>query len=366
MGKSAAKRIVEYLWYLIPAAVAFLLYLILPHFSGITETMFTKGIFRIIGVPLGWLIQWLPFSLSEIIVLLLIPAVITFIVIFIRLIIKKRFSSVRNLSKAILLAVSCLLLMYMLMHGVNFYRKPAAELLGLDVHERSSEELAELTAYLAQNASSIRASLPENENGTAELTVSVSDILKSAGKGYTELDDQFSELWGAVTRTKPVQISHLWSYTGITGMYFPFLAEANVNIDQTVYCIPFTASHELAHTRGFAREDECNFFGFLASINNDSPDFQYSGYYLAYIDCFNALYSKDSDLAIKTARENVSEAMARDLNYQNEYWHQFDGPVQDVSNNANDKFIQYQGVEDGVQSYGRCIDLILAWYAETK
>ena len=41
---------------------------------------------------------------------------------------------------------------------------------------------------------------------------------------------------------------------------------------------PSTAAHELAHTRGFAREDECNFFAFLTSIASDSADCRYSGY----------------------------------------------------------------------------------------
>lgn len=33
-------------------------------------------------------------------------------------------------------------------------------------------------------------------------------------------------------------------------MYFPFLAEANVNIDIPDWDIPSTAAHELAHTPG--------------------------------------------------------------------------------------------------------------------
>ncbi len=85
------------------------------------------------------------------------------------------------------------------------------------------------------------------------------------------------------TGGKPVQLSHWWSYTGITGMYFPFFAEANVNIDVPDSGIPATAAHELAHTRGFAREDECNFLAYLACIHHSSGDVRYSGYLSAYI-----------------------------------------------------------------------------------
>ena len=53
--------------------------------------------------------------------------------------------------------------------------------------------------------------------------------------------------------------------------------------------------------------------------------------------------------------------MRRDLIAQNEYWQQFEGPVQEVSDAVNDGFITSQGVADGVYSYGRCVDLLLAW-----
>ena len=44
------------------------------------------------------------------------------------------------------------------------------------------------------------------------------------------------------------------------------------------YNIPHTICHELSHLKGFMREDEANFIGYLACIGSDSPDFRYSGY----------------------------------------------------------------------------------------
>lgn len=76
--------------------------------------------------------------------------------------------------------------------------------------------------------------------------------MRQAGEGYKALDDRYSFLWGTVNRGKPVKLSHWWSYTQITGMYFPFFAEGNINVDQPDCDIPVTAAHELAHTRGFA------------------------------------------------------------------------------------------------------------------
>jgi hypothetical protein len=38
--------------------------------------------------------------------------------------------------------------------------------------------------------------------------------------------------------------------------------------------------------------------------------------------------------------------------------------VGDVSEVVNDVYLQSQGVEDGVLSYGRVIDLVMAWYLQ--
>ena len=164
-----------------------------------------------------------------------------------------------------------------------------------------------------------------------------------------------------VFRAKPVQLSHWWSYTGITGMYFPMLAEANVNIDVPDSSIPATAAHELAHTRGFAREDECNFLAYLTCIHSDSADFRYSGYLMAYIYCSNALYAYDIELWRET-RAACSEGVLRDLGERNRYWEAFEGRVQEISNSVNNSFLESQGQEKGTLSYDEVVSLIVSYY----
>ena len=340
---------------LLPLAVAAGLYLLLPIAPQFTETAMTGGIFRVLSVALGWPLQWLPFSLTECLVVLGIPtAVVWLIVAIVRCC--RRCASVYRLVRVLCWVIAIGLLLYMLLHGVNFYRRPAAELMGLTVTPHSADALAALCVKMATEGNRLRETLPENPDGTAAVMVD----LTAAGEGYRRLDDTYPFLRGATNRVKPVLLSHWWSYTGISGMYFPLLAEANVNVDQPAWCVPFTACHELAHTRGFAREDECNFFGYLAAIHHPDAAYRYSGYYMGYIYCSNALYALDADKAA-TISALVGDGMRRDLIAQNEYWQQFEGPVQEVSDAVNDGFITSQGVADGVYSYGRCVDLLLAW-----
>lgn len=350
----------------IPAVVAVLLYLLLPLFPGFTETVMTGGVFRALSVPYGWLMQWLSVSVTELLVVLGIPAAVVLLVIGIVRVVRapQKKAALYRLLRPVAWVLSVLLLLYMLLHGVNYYRRTAADLMGLELRTHTTAELATLSNYFAGQAATVRAELTEAPDGTVQLEGSLSHLLAEAGEGYAALDDTYPFLWGATNRVKPVLLSHAWSYTGITGMYFPMLAEANVNIDQPLWCVPFTAAHELAHTRGFAREDECNFLAFLSCSRHPSVDYRYSGYYMAYIYCINALNRLDAEQAQAIAA-SVDEGFRRDLTAQSEYWDAFEGPVQEVSDSINSGFISSQGVPDGSYSYGRCVDLMLAW-AETE
>lgn len=350
------------LWAL-PAVVALILFWVLPHFPAFTETVFSRGLFRVVSVPLGFLTSLFPFSLTELLVVLALPLLILLTVLLVRRL--RRSGSRRAFAAALIRrtawVLSCGFALYMLLHGLNFYRLPVAELAGLDTRQQDEFFLQKVCIDLAEKASAERAKLGEDGDGRIAPEQSMGDILRQADAGYRAAQEDYPFLWGAVWQPKPVQLSHWWSYTGITGMYFPFAAEANVNIDVPVFNIPATAAHELAHTRGFAREDECNFLAYLTCLYQDDPLYRYSGYLMAYLYCENALYDFDQEMWRET-RDACSEAMLRDLQQQRQYWKQFEGEVQQVSTKVNDAFITSHGVEDGVLSYDRVVELVMAYY----
>lgn len=350
---------------LIPAAVALLLFLLLPHLPWVTEYGFSRGLFRVISVPLGGILAALPVSLTEMLVVLGIPAGVVLLCLFIRRVMRSgdRKRLLGRAARGLCWVLSSALLFYGVMHGLNFYRLPAAELMGLDTSPQSAEFLQQVCIDLAWQAAQEREALPEDAEGRMKLSQSKRGTLRLADNGYRNLDGRYPFLWGGVWNAKPVLLSHWWSYTGITGMYFPFFAEANVNIDIPDWEIPSTAAHELAHTRGFAREDECNFFAFLTSIHSDSADFRYSGYMLAYIYCSNALYAYDQEMW-KAVQPYCSDGMRRDLQQQSAYWKQFEGEVQQISSSINNSFIEAHGDKDGVLSYNRVVQLVLGYYLQ--
>lgn len=352
------------LWWTLPTVIALLLSVFLSYFPWVTEYVFSRGLFRVVSVPLGWLTSLLPFSLTELLVVAAFPLFVFLIILLIRR--WRRTASRRAFAQRLLRGVawtaSLLFALYMLMHGLNFYRVPAAELMALDTRPQDAAFLQKVCIDLAETASAARAELALDGEGHIVEERSTGELLRQATAGYAAAQEDYPFLWGSVWNPKSVRLSHLWSYTGITGMYFPFFAEANVNTDVPLFNYPATAAHELAHTRGFAREDECNFFAFLTCRYQEDALFRYSGHLLAYIYCENALSAYDQELAWEVRETACSAGMRQDLTEQRTYWKQFEGEVQEVSTQVNDTFLTVQGQDDGVLSYDRVVELILAYY----
>jgi hypothetical protein len=229
------------------------------------------------------------------------------------------------------------------------------------VSERSPAELEKATASLLDLCIALRAQCAEDPNGTVQLPDGLAVTLDGLEQAYASAASAHPFLRGSPVRPKPVMLSHLWSYTGIVGMYFPYFVEANVNIDVPEYTIPASAAHEMAHALGFAREDEANFVAFLACLYDESPEVRYSGAQLAFTSCWGALSGKDADASSRIGAR-VPAAMWRDFAASNAYWKQFEGPVQEASSKTNDAYLKANDQKDGIFSYGRMVDLVLAWY----
>ncbi|MBQ8993269.1 MAG: DUF3810 domain-containing protein, partial [Turicibacter sp.] len=151
------------------------------------------------------------------------------------------------------------------------------------------------------------------------------------------------------------------NYTNITGIYSPFTVEANVNIAVPDSTLLFTTMHEMAHQRGYASENEANFIAFITCIHHPDTDFIYSGY-LSALRYTNIALSKVNHQVLMTLNEQLNEGVKRDLRYLNEFWSQYEGKVEKTFNTMNQTYLTLNGVSDGVQSYGRVVDLLLAYY----
>jgi hypothetical protein len=352
-----------HLMFLLPALFAFTAQRVFVHYPAFVETIFSTHIYRIFSYPISFLSSLVPFSLTELSFTFLIPVIILLMIFFIRKLKKteKPKKTILRTVKLVGWVLSVAYLVFMIQMGFNYTRTPINVTMGIDIKERSVDELKVLCTILAREVNRTRMLCEEDEKGNMILSQDLKIVLRSGHLGYNQLNKTYFFIHVPPRRVKGVLFSRRWSYTGTVGMYFPFYAEANVNTDVPDSSIPSAMMHELAHMAGFARENEAEFVGFLTGINHPDHDFQYSSYLNSYIHAINALYSTDRKAYTEISAQ-LSDPVKQDLQQRRDYWKQFEGKVREVSTQVNHTYLQVNLQNDGVKSYGRVVDLLLGYY----
>ena len=263
-------------------------------------------------------------------------------------------------ASGIFLTVSLLLFLYMTNCGVNYQRESFSEKSGFAAEQYTAEELREVCLWLTEEVNSLAGQVERSDSGTMILTMPAEEE-QDAVQAMKKLAEEYPDLNGFYPHPKPVCISEILSYQNLSGVYSPFTIEANYNGDMQDYNIPFTACHELSHLRGFMQEQEANFIAFLACSGSEEEAFAYSGYLMGWIHCMNVLYRADYD-AWEEVRSQLPQEAEQDLKLNREFWAEYDGRIAEVSNRVNDTYLKANGQSDGVKSYNRMVDLIVAYY----
>lgn len=256
---------------------------------------------------------------------------------------------------------SVIYILFMVLWGFNYSRQPISKTMGFDVETYEIDVLYTMTQELIEDANLLRNAQAEDDQGVMQLVGGYKRVFSRARAGYEMVGQSVKSLNGYYARPKPILASEPMLYTGITGVYFPFTGEANVNIAIPDLLLPATTLHEMAHQRGIAPEDEANFLAFVVGRLHPDIDFQYSSTVLALIHSMNALHAQDSQRAM-TLRATYSEALNRDLVAQSVFWKAYEGKTNEVAERVNDTYLKSNRQDDGVRSYGKMVDLLLGYY----
>ena len=324
---------------------------------------YAKTVYPVLVRLVGGFWGLFPFSVGEIIIYAIILSVFIFLIRLVWLWSRRRkvLPFARKGGKLSLWGVAVILTLYTFHCGINYYRLPFSAFLDLELSPSSVEELSALCEELAIQTGEASKEVEEALEALSHIEGQL-DLSHRAAEWMTEMGRRFPALDGYYPDAKRVLFSRGMSYLEILGVYFPPTIEANFNGDVPAYTLPATICHELSHLRGFMREDEANFIAYLACRESGEAVFGYSGGMLALDYAMDALYSADADAYRQIIETRYTERMLRDVQAYNDYWRQFEGPVGDISNMANDIYLKANAQADGVRSYGRMVDLLLADY----
>lgn len=341
---------------------------------------YTDKLFYYISWPIKKVIAYFPFSVAEIALYASIAAILFWFINMLvgtvragrRCYIRKKqnvpiegFSLLRPLVQLVLRLSSfiCVIVSaFVLFGGINYTSLTFSEKAGYELEEADVDQLSQLCRLLSARAAAARLTLALEADGTINENYADYNpfrLIDDALDAYQNLPEEYAYLKRDYPRAKLAVSSPVMSNIHITGIYPYIIPEAVVNAQTPIMSLPHTICHEMAHQRGFAREDEANYIAYLACIHSDNPLFVYSGYYTAFTYAMDQLYLYDQKSWQEISSATSSGIWLDNLEESN-FWQQYQTVSSEFTGSVNDTYLTVMDVDDGVHSYGRMIDLILA------
>jgi hypothetical protein len=337
--------------------ILYILFLFIPAFSD----LFNKYVSPIIRAFLSYQTTWIPFSLAEML-LILIPVII---VVVVGIGAKYYSDSWRNVGVFCVIMISIVSYVfstYALGFVPAYHGSTLDQKLGIDKQAVSAAELEETALILAEALREESKYVIYNGEGFSVMPYGYNELNDKLMDAYEKACKKYDFISPLHSNIKEVMLSEPMTYTHISGVYTFFTGEANLNVNFPDYVLPYTAAHEFAHQRGIAREDEANFVAFLVCMESDDHYIRYSAYLNVYEYVANALYSAKKELYTPIYR-SLPLGVKTDMAAYSKFFEKYRKTVvSDVSGAVNDTFLNINGVEEGSKSYGMVVDLAVAYY----
>lgn len=336
----------------------FLLVRLLANYPEFVETYYSNGIYPFTSKAMRYAFGWVPFSVGDILLGLLIIYIIRWLIVNRKRIIK----DTKEWFIDVFCALSITYFAFYFLWGMNYYRLPIHKTLNLGV-EYSTEELLEVTKKLIAKSNSIHFGITKSDTTKVTIPYSRPEILKQTSNGYIELAKTYPQLAYSPRSTKICIYSLPQAYMGFSGYLNPFTNEAQVNGLAPLYKLPDTAAHEEAHQIGYAAENETNFIGNLATIYNKDAYFKYSGYVSMLRDCLNEVYRRDKEqYAILIPSINVG--IKKNYNESRKFWKSYENPLEPLFKSTYSTFLKANNQNKGIKSYSYVVALLVNYFKD--
>lgn len=332
---------------------------------------YTNGIFKLISGILSTLSDKISISVGEVV---FYAVVIIFFIMISKLfskVLKHRYREAISEILNIAAIVAILLILFYISFGFNYRQVGVRYIFNIPNEKMDSSDLIRISKKITADTNEAAEKYYESlENSAESKTVNkgekhgLEEAIKELNSAYKRISDDYNKLIMRETKPKAVFSSRILSKLGITGIYFPYTAEANYNNDIPSVFIPGVIAHEMAHQRGIAAEDECNFLMYLVSNYTNNYYVKYSVLLNTEIYFLNEVARLDSE-EYKKIYDSLTIHVKKDLDENSKYWKQFEGKVMEKSQKVNDNYLKING-EAGIESYNSVVKMIIDYLKKTE
>ena len=234
--------------------------------------------------------------------------------------------------------------------GLNYARQPIETVMAYDASRVTPQNVRALAEHAIAEANRTHAAahaagFPDIDARPQPLITALQDVERALGRPRTTV----------IARPKFSLVSPFFRASSVSGMLAPFFLETLLNPDLTGPERPYVLAHEWAHLSGYAPEDDASFVGLLAALRA-GPAAEYSAWLELAFTAVSQLQPVTQQLVLETLAEGPRQ------DHRAIYQRVMAGRIQSVDRAAwatYDQLLRSQGVEEGVQSYSRVVELLL-------
>jgi hypothetical protein len=315
------------------------------------EEVYGRHVYPAIQATLTPLSNQSPIAVIDIGIVILVAAVIAIWITSIKRARKKRLRGIGNAMVSTLTLGAIVYLWFLIAWGFNYARQPLEARLPYDASRITPSAVRALAEFAIAEANRTHAAahaagFPAIEAMPPALVTALQDVERELGRPRTTV----------MAKPRWSILSPFFRASSVSGMCDPFFLETLLNPDLTGPERPIVLAHEWAHLSGYAPEDEASFVGLLAALRA-GPAAEYS----AWLDLAMTAASQLQPVTQQLVFEDLAEGPRQDrlAIYRRILGSRID-VVDRVAWATYDQALRSQGVDEGVQSYSRVIELVLA------
>ncbi|WP_273272843.1 DUF3810 domain-containing protein [Maribacter polysiphoniae] len=330
----------------------------LGNHPDVIESYYSRGVYLWISGFFRILYGWIPFSVGDILYFTLSLLAIRYVY--------RHWLEIKTYPllflRNIVFILSIAYFTFHLLWGFNYYREPIAKRFGLE-DRHTEKELLTLTEALIHKTNALQYSITKDTALAVEVPYTQKEIFDKTLIGYENLQNTYPFLAYKHPSIKTSLFSTGLSYMGYGGYLNPFTHEGQVNGRLPNFRFPVVAGHEIGHQVGYSAENETNFIGYLATLNNPDRYFQYTAYAYALTYCLSDLRRND-EAKFKELYSLINAGTRKNFEEMAHFWQSFENPMEPIFKSIFNSFLKANNQTQGIKSYNAVVSLMVTYHKD--
>jgi len=325
------------------------------------EHVYSRRLYPAMASILSMVTGILPFSLAEFLiygaVLFFLFRIVCAVVRMARRRVKIR-TQLGRLVRHVFLAAGIIYFLFIFLWGCNNNRWTLERIEGYETGAVTVSELERCIAEMNRGAV-LEVPAVTRDAGGIMLKGNREDLIHAVDDSFGTCRFLSPLLSGTYGRPKEYSFSAILSRMGTAGFYFPFTGEVTLNGNIPAVTRPFVMAHEMAHQRGFARENEANFIAYRVCAASASAELRYSARVTAVMYLLGNLKREDT-ARYEAILKRLDCRVLAEIDNNRKFWQSHQGRARKLFSAWNDLFLRASNQKDGRRSYSRFTDLLVA------